>query len=467
MNRTILKLFITFILLAVGCQNIGITPGQSVGNLPTPTPLPTPIVPEKPTYVVQRGEVINALTFTGRVSPVTENELTFGRQGTVKTVFVSQGEDVQAGDVIAELDISELEKAVSEAEIALQTAEFELVKAQLEHTEKLIQAEINLQKEELNRQKALLTQGSSPLTSKQLELQTAQEAVGAAAEAYQQALADPNVDQNTVDALARGLEQAEQQLLIAEAGYRDEVRAQSASGIDAQLSALDQELTRIEYEKLLQGISPSYENDIVKAQDALAEAQAKLTDARLIAPFDGRVLTINIKRGSDVQPFKTVAVIAQLDALEVTANLNATEMEELSIDQDAIVRIRNRPEAPLSAFIRTLPYPFGGGSGAQSGESGGDANANERVTRIALDAEKHGDVELKLGELADVEVRLEAKPDVLWVSPNAIRRFQGRRFVVVQDGDGQRRVDVLIGIESEDRVEILEGVDEGDVLIGE
>ena len=77
------------------------------------------------------------------------------------------------------------------------------------------------------------------------------------------------------------------------------------------------------------------------------------------------------------------------------------------------------------------------------------------------------DVELTLGELAEVTITLEEKAGVLWLPPAAIRRFQGRRFVVVQDGVAQRRVDVLIGIESEDRVEILEGLEEGQVVIGE
>jgi multidrug efflux pump subunit AcrA (membrane-fusion protein) len=37
--------------------------------------------------------------------------------------------------------------------------------------------------------------------------------------------------------------------------------------------------------------------------------------------------------------------------------------------------------------------------------------------------------------------------------------------VVVQDSDTQRRVDVKIGITSDDRVEILEGLEEGQVVI--
>ena len=64
-------------------------------------------------------------------------------------------------------------------------------------------------------------------------------------------------------------------------------------------------------------------------------------------------------------------------------------------------------------------------------------------------------------------VVLERKDDVVWLPPQAIRTFEGRKFVVVQEGDAQLRVDVTVGIESEDRVEIEQGLTEGQIVIGQ
>ncbi len=61
---------------------------------------------------------------------------------------------------------------------------------------------------------------------------------------------------------------------------------------------------------------------------------------------------------------------------------------------------------------------------------------------------------------------LEQKDGVLWLPPAAIRTFEGRTFVVIQEGAAQRQVDVTLGIESDDRVEIEEGLVEGDVVVG-
>lgn len=453
-----LGLFLLTLIILGALVACGSAAGQTLDDVPTPTPLPTPVVPEKPVYEVQRGTVVNSLIFNARVSPVVEQELAFGRDGVVLAVNVAQGDMVAAGDVLAELDITELEKAVTDAEIALETAEFNLEKAKLEHTEKILQAEIDMQKEALQAQvEALETSSISPITAKQIALQEAQAAVDAAAQGYQEALTNSNVDQSYVDSMARGLEAAEQALLVAEAEYNDELRAAGAVGIEAQIAELDSMLAENEYEKLLQGIDPSVEVEVQKAQLALEEAERKLGDAKLIAPFDGRVLTINIKRGSQAQALQTVIVIAQMEELELTANLNATDLEQLSVNQPASIELRNRPEETLTGYIRTLPYPYGGGSGTGSGAN------EETVARIAIDQE----IELALGELAEVTVILEERDNVLWLPPAAIRRFQGRRFVVVQEGEAQRRVDVRVGIESEDRIEIVEGLEEGMVIVGE
>jgi multidrug efflux pump subunit AcrA (membrane-fusion protein) len=62
-------------------------------------------------------------------------------------------------------------------------------------------------------------------------------------------------------------------------------------------------------------------------------------------------------------------------------------------------------------------------------------------------------------------VELERQEGTLWLPPQAVRTFEGRSFVVVQEGGAQRRIDVRIGIRSDDRVEILEPLEEGQTVI--
>ena len=67
--------------------------------------------------------MVQTLEFTGRASPVLEQELFFETGGNVGEVFVARGDWVQAGDVLAELDIDDLQKQLSQKLLSLETAE--------------------------------------------------------------------------------------------------------------------------------------------------------------------------------------------------------------------------------------------------------------------------------------------------------------------------------------------------------
>jgi hypothetical protein len=73
---------------------------------------------------------------------------------------------------------------------------------------------------------------------------------------------------------------------------------------------------------------------------------------------------------------------------------------------------------------------------------------------------------LTMGELATVVIQIQQRDDVLWLPPAAIRTFQGQDFVTIQDGNAQRRINIRLGLKSSERIEILEGLEEGQVVIG-
>jgi len=65
-----------------------------------------------------------------------------------------------------------------------------------------------------------------------------------------------------------------------------------------------------------------------------------------------------------------------------------------------------------------------------------------------------------------LEYVVTLRDDVLWLPVSAIRQFSGRNFIVVQNEGLQRRVDVRLGLEGDGRVEILEGAEENQTVIG-
>ncbi len=449
--RFVLVCCVLFLFL-IGCQqNNGTTTTQQA----TPTPLPTPVVPEKPTYSVEQGTVLDTLDFTGRVSPVLEQELFFKTDGFVDQVLVRRGDTVQEGDILAQLEISTLEEQLTQAQLALQTAEIRLQKAIQELDDNLLEAEINLEKAQLQLNQSQANNESAGLVSASVDLSRAQERVAEAAYEYQKAQDRYWEPEEVINSYAQMLQQAEEDLLIAEARYNDTVSSSNTGNYEARTQQLDLQLAQLRVDQLKRGVDLLLELDVEKARLDVAEIERQIGDARLIAPFTGEILSVNVRPGDRAEAFATVMVLADPGDLEITASLGAEQLEKMSIDQPAMIELRNRPEEEFSGTVRSLPYPYGGGAVSEAGE--------DDVARITPDTP----AALELGDLANVTITLEEKDDVLWLPPAAIRTFQGRTFVVVEEDGVQRRVDVRLGIESDDRVEILEGLEAGQTVIGE
>jgi multidrug efflux pump subunit AcrA (membrane-fusion protein) len=441
------------ILLLAACS--------SGGTQPTPTPFPTPVVAEKPTYTVQRGTVVKTLEFRGRVSPVTEKELFFETDGYVKAVHVAQGDVVQAGDLLAELEVSDLENQLAQAQVALQTAELRLTQAEQENADALAEARISLEQARIRLEQAQAQDVNSDVTIAYISLTQAQQAEADAEREYYESVdrhaqwGEWGEPQASVDAYKRAWDQARDNLTTTQARYHQAVTARDNVTYTLQLQAKDFELAELRVEKLERGVDPLLAQDVEKARLDVQRLQDRIADAQLVAPFAGRVLSLDVRAGNLTTAYKTALVLGDPGALEITADLSASELSQMSIDQEATVRLLNRPDQDYAGHVRQLPYPYGGGSGGET---------DDTAARIALDDPS---VTLEIGELATVVIFLEQRENVLWLPPAAIRTFQGRNFVVVQDGDVQRRVDVRLGLESEERVEILEGVQEGQVVVGQ
>lgn len=439
------------LLLLISCGQ-----GETAELGSTPTPLPTPIVPEKPTYLVEQGTVVNSLQFTGRVSPVQEQELFFKSDGFVNQVFVQRGDQVQEGDVLAQLEITDLENQLAQANVALETAEIKLAQAEQERQDALAEATINRDKIALQLQGGQVNTSSATLVSAQIELENAQQRLADAEYELQKSLDREWEPEDLRRSYERGVESAQEALAVAQARYNDALAGGSSSVVDRQILEQDLALADLRLEQLERGIDPLLELDVERARLDVQKIENQIADAQLIAPFAGEVLSLNVRAGSRAEAFQTAVVLAQPQNLEITAELGSEQLSEMNVDQPATITLRNRPEEPFTGIVRQLPYAFSGGA------SGGDTQ-DTRV-RIQFD---NPPANLSLGELATVVIVLEEKENVLWLPPAAIRTFQGRTFVVIEEANGQRRADVRLGIESEARVEILEGVEVGDVIVGE
>jgi len=143
----------------------------ALGSDSQPTPVPTPVTVEKPTYQVARGDVVLRESLTGSVVPTNPIVLAFKEDGRLKSLTVRVGDVVNKDELLAQLDVSDLTRALNAAQFNLDQDEVKLANSQKVTEFALKKAAIDLDMKQAALAK-LKANGANPY-----DLQIAQDAV--------------------------------------------------------------------------------------------------------------------------------------------------------------------------------------------------------------------------------------------------------------------------------------------------
>lgn len=350
-------------LMALMMILLGLTSGCSaVQSVFAPTPTAEPLPP-----VDNRGGVIAE----ARIVPRDEAQLFFNTAGTLAEVRVGEGQQVQAGQVLARLSES------AQAQAALMQAKAELLAAQ--------QA-----LDTLNKKAALATE-----QARVAMLEAEREAVQAW-QAFDRL--DTRATRERIDDLREKVADLEQELRDREetlARYSDlaadnPTRKRAEDDVEQarlryndasrELGLLTNEvdLARARWElanQRLEDARRTYEarQDLKPDPDELALAQARLEAAQaavaaaeealarleLRAPFDGTVVEVRFSAGESVAPAQPVLVVADLSEWYAeTTDLSEKDVVRIRTDEDAEITPDALPELNLRAQIeRIADYP--------------------------------------------------------------------------------------------------------------
>ena len=353
-----------------------------------PTPIPTPIVPSKPVYQVERGKIVYERRFFGRITPVVTEEIAFEIDGRVQETFVERGVDVTEGDVLARLNTAALENQLlaAEEELAIAQSIFQSADSQVHFDSQ--RALLHLEMAQLRLDHALAQAGEEPSSDDQLNI---------------------------------------------------------------SLMTIQRDLAQVAIDELDAGVDPQLRFDVTQAQKRVDEINATIAKAELIAPMTGRLIVFTPDPGEPMIAYEAIAVIADLSILEITDEMDADDLTELAEAMPLTIQRASIPGNVYTGTISSLPSPYG--------------LATDDFVHVAFDEQPPVD-EFNVGDRMSFTVVVEEREDVLWLPVSAIRQFSGRNFIVVRNEGVQRRVDVRLGLEGEGRVEILEGAEENQTVIG-
>lgn len=463
----------------------------------------------QPTAAVSRGTIEELVSATGNVQAEREAMLAFETSGRIAQVLVNVGETVEAGELLAQLDASSLEWQIARAQASSDTAQARLEQAQRPASEEeLASAQAALDsalanyartqegpsQEELASAQAALSSARSTYDKVKAgptreDLAAAQAALDSARASVQQAQASYDRIKHRPDAQmqpeALNLQNATISLEQAQANYDalanrpTESELASAQAQVAQAAAalaqLEERPTESELASaaaqvaqaqatLSQLVERPQPGDVAVLQAqldettiALAQTQAQLEDAILVAPFAGTILTVQIQEGEWASPGTPAILLAATESLLLAVNVDEVDVARLAEGQaahlsfDALRALQSEPV--LGTVTRIAP----------SATSVGGAVAYGVEIRFSP-----GELPIRLGMTANIDMVVGSADDALLVPNRAITadRQMNRYYVTRQLPDGsQQRVEVRIGLRDESQTEILEGLREGDVVV--
>lgn len=287
---------------------------------------PTPVKPTPTAAPSGRGvTAAERIVAEGKVTPVKNATLAFQASGIVKAVNVAAGDRVEAGKVLATLDTKQLELQLAEADANVATAQAKLNQVKRGPTpEDLAAAQQNLKSAQAGYE-SLVKPSENDLAVLKADMDKTKAVVDQATAAYNAVGGDNNPQAGMLPQRA--------QLQSAWIDYQRATSLYNAR-LTPTNSQVQKALADVENAKMqLAKLQPTAE-DIAAAQANVTASQAardlaaqQITNASLVAPFAGTVITL------DIDPGEFAAAGVEVIRLADTANwqVETTDLTELNI----------------------------------------------------------------------------------------------------------------------------------------
>ncbi len=368
---------------------------------------------------VVRGDLMVTVSADGNLSFIKDRKLTFGITGTIAEVNVEEGEWVSEGTVLARLDATSLELAARAAKVDMEIAEASYSSLTYPYTYSTFAFDV-----------------PAALAS----IADAKRKLSKAEESLEEGLSYGQYWQ-----VKQGLEQAEKELTeAAQRLARGRGEDLFSSGV---LYVADFWTIR------------AAQLGVERAQVALDMANGDLNKAVMVAPFDGVIAAVNIKEGDSLSAMdyatKTIIELVDPAEMELSAEVDEIDIPIVELGQRAIIGVDALPGVQLEGEVTSI-------SPLASEESG------LVLYKIKVGFEAPEVYGLKAGMSATADIIIAERSGVLLVPNRAIGEDSEGNLVVkvVVNGQIEERP-VAIGISDGYEVEILDGLEEGEVVVVE
>jgi HlyD family secretion protein len=357
--------------------------------------------PIVPLATIGRDNIVAMLSSNGKVEPISPDTARAQFPTFVSDVNATEGQAVKKGQVILKLDSADIRAQLSQARADLLTARSDLKNS---HS------------------------GGPPDEVAQLQgdLAKAQTLV-ASLEKKQQDLAA---------------------LLAKKAATEQEVadNAASLANARASLQTIQQKQAALAGRSTLGTESAALR--VTQSEDSIAALEDKVKSATVIAPANGTLYSLPVRKGDFVKLGDVLAEMADLSHVRVRAFVDEPDIGALAADQQVQVTWDAMPDKSWMGKVEQVPRQVV----ARGSRSVGEVLCSVDNSKIELLPNVNVEVRIIIHELHDVLV----------VPRAAVRTQKGQRFVFLFSGDSVHRRDIQVGVASSANYQVLSGLQQGD-----
>ena len=264
-----------------------------------------------------------------------------------------------------------------------------------------------------------------------------------------------NTERTNVDTEIVNLSTAEQK--ISSTKITNQTNINTAQ---ADLEAAEAALKKAQDELTLKEVGPRQvdidlaEAEVRQAQANLLQTRAKLSKAVLIAPVDGIITAIEKEEGEIASAKSTIISIIGSSYFQIEANVSETEIAKVNLDDGVEMTLDALgPDEKFSGQVIKIDP-------AETVVSG--VIYYKVASVFDVDDER-----IKSGMTVNLDIQTDKKENVLYLPYYIIKERNGYKYVqVLEDGQIKER-EIKTGLEGETRVEIIEGLIEGEQVIAE
>lgn len=189
-------------------------------------------------------------------------------------------------------------------------------------------------------------------------------------------------------------------------------------------------------------------NQELKAEQARLEAEGH----NLYAPIDGTILTINVAEGEEILSKSSILTMADISTMKINLAIDELDIYKLKPGQQANVFSEALPGQVFKAHITKISL---------------EGTQNNGITTFDVELELEKQDILKVGMSVEVEILVAEKKDVIVIPIAAVQDRGNKKYVLlVNEKNPEEPVmrEVVTGLANENFVEIVSGLNEGDLI---